>query len=122
MEVESALRSQTGLHRLYHYHRTDAKYLSSTLTAQAEMLEEGAKMDPSQQICSFLYHVYEGEGATTIQSAQGETKVVMWKCKDTFAVPAWAKVAHTNLDNKAAFLFAITDRPLVENLGLHKRQ
>ena len=76
----------------------------------------------SQETCSFIYHCYEGEGQTIVMIPTGQQTKIDWVAKDTFAVPAWSTVQHINKSSKAAFLFAINDRPLVESLGLERRK
>ena len=49
-----------------------------------------------------------------------ETKID-WVAKDTFTVPAWSEVQHSNKSSTAAYLFAINDRPLIESLGLRRK-
>jgi gentisate 1,2-dioxygenase len=67
-----------------------------------------------------MYHVYEGIGQTIITTSCGKTEVIDWEVNDTFAVPAWSKVSHVNKSSSAlAYLFAVNDRPLMDNLGLY---
>ena len=119
-EVATALQALTGPHRIHHYIR-DGKPLSTTLGGQAEMIEAGRQTDESQEIYSFIYHCYEGIGETKITAPNGVETVVQWERSDTFAVPAWSKISHLNKNDEVpAYLFAINDRPLLENLHFLK--
>ncbi|KAH7014173.1 RmlC-like cupin domain-containing protein [Microdochium trichocladiopsis] len=124
-EVETALNATAGTknHAVHHYvsSRT-GKPLSATLGAQAERIAAGSSSEASQSQCSFMYHVYEGKGRSTITTpATGETVEYSWQARDTFVVPAWAKVQHFNdSEEEPAYLVAVHDRPMLENLGLIK--
>jgi gentisate 1,2-dioxygenase len=115
------LEAQSGPHRIHHYRTKSGKHLSSTLSAQAEMIAAGHTTS-SQETCSFIYHCYEGEGHTIVTTPSGLQTSIDWVAKDTFAIPAWSMVQHINKSSRASFLFAINDRPLIENLGLERRR
>lgn len=105
-------------HAVVHYHRQDAEHLSSTISAQAEKIAAGFTTQPSKEVVSFVYHVYRGEGHTTIKSPlSGEVEKVKWKARDTFAVPAWSEITHTCASGEdCAYLFAVNDRPMIAAL------
>lgn len=119
--VEEALQAMGGEYGRYDYKHANGSHLSLTLSVQAERLASGASSPQSQETTSFMYHVVEGQGYSTIQtSGDGKVHKIEWTTKDTFVVPAWSKVTHTNTsrDGKEAFLVAVNDRPMVESLGL----
>lgn len=113
------MRSQSGHHRTHHY-KSNGKHLSSTISAQAEMIEAGHTTAVHQETCSFIYHCFEGQGQTIIKAPCGKKSKIDWVAKDTFAVPAWSEVQHINKSSNVSHLFAINDRPLAENLGLFR--
>jgi gentisate 1,2-dioxygenase len=116
--VAEALDAAGGAHAVHHYHRPGSKHLSKTISAQAERVSAGSSSPCSRETCSFVYHVYEGSGHTTMELADGSVKTVEWTTSDTFAVPSWTKVSHTCTDSSgSAYLFAINDRPIMESLG-----
>jgi len=84
------------------------------------MIEAGHATTVAQETCSFIYHVYEGEGQTVVRTSGTET-AIDWVAKDTFTVPAWSEIQHINKGSAAAYLFAINDRPLIESLGLVRK-
>ncbi|KAF9894105.1 hypothetical protein FE257_009078 [Aspergillus nanangensis] len=102
---------------------SDGAHLSRTISAQAERITAGTASETSQETCSFVYHAYEGEGYSTVIAPGGEEEqVIKWKARDTFSVPAWSSISHTcTLQSGQAYLFAINDRPMVESLGLMRR-
>ena len=85
------------------------------------MIETGHTTGVTQETCSFIYHIYEGEGQTIVKTPRGTETKIDWVAKDTFTVPAWSEIQHINKSPTPTYLFAINDRPLVESLGLGRR-
>lgn len=114
------------VHARYDYNLgADGKHLSKTVSAQAERIAPGAMTKPLRETVSLIYHVYEGEGYTTLitTGSDGKEQRVQWKARDTFAVPAWSIVAHTcTSQDSHAYLFAINDRPMIEGLGMYRKE
>jgi gentisate 1,2-dioxygenase len=107
---------------LYQYEFGDGLPLSRTISAQAERVAAGTTSPKSQETCSFVYHVSEGEGYSVVTAPGGKEEKVVWKQKDTFSVPAWSVISHTCTAKRGqAYLFAIHDRPIVEALGLLRK-
>jgi len=122
--VQSELDGQEGDFAVFHYKHADGSHLSKTLSAQAERVKAGTTSPQRRETTSFVYHVYEGEGYTTISLPDGKTeKVVNWKSNDTFSVPAWSGISHRSTQPEGqAYLFAVNDRPMVESLALDRAQ
>jgi len=119
--VAASLASKIGPHRVHHY-TSEGQPLSKSLGAQAEMIAAGHTTAVQQETCSFAYHCFEGRGQTHITTSDGKQTTFKWASKDTFAVPAWSKVVHVNEEeSETAYLFAINDRPFLENLGLYRK-
>ena len=118
--VEEVLRNAGGSYARFLYKNKHGSHLSPTLSAQAERISVGSSSPETQETVSFMYHVVEGEGYSTILSpGRKAADIIAWSPKDTFAVPAWSKVSHTCIStNTEAFLVAFNDRPMVETLGL----
>jgi len=107
----------------YEYRLDNGAFLSKTIGAQAERVAAGTTTKSLRETVSFVYHIFEGEGYSTIITPDGMEEQVEWKAKDTFSVPAWSAVSHTcTLKDGNAYLFAINDRPMIEALGLQKRE
>lgn len=120
--VAKKLNGTQGLYGIHHYHVPGGKHLSKTISAQAERVGAGADSPRSQETCSFVYHVYEGTGYTTLRLADGSVNRIDWTTSDTFSVPAWSVIVHTcTKDTGSAYLFAINDRPMVESLGTARK-
>ncbi|KAL4880383.1 RmlC-like cupin domain-containing protein [Aspergillus karnatakaensis] len=113
----------TSNYAKYEYRFDNGAHLSRTISAQAERVARGSTTLASRETCSFVYHVYKGSGYSDIMSPEGKEERVEWKEKDTFSVPAWSKISHTcDMSDGQAYLFAINDKPIVEALGLWKKE
>jgi len=113
----------TASHSTYHYRFENGSHLSKTISGQAERVAAGSTSPTSQETCSFVYHIYGGKGYSTIKVPNGKEQTVQWQERDTFSVPAWSVITHTcTLQDGNAYLFAINDRPMIESLGLSKKQ
>ncbi|KAK5659817.1 hypothetical protein OQA88_1029 [Cercophora sp. LCS_1] len=107
----------------FDYRLGSGEHLSKTVSAQAERVRAGTTTKKLRETVSFVYHVYEGEGYSLITAPGGEEKKVEWEEKDTFSVPAWSVVSHTcALESGDAYLFAVNDRPMIESLGLYRKE
>jgi len=119
--VEKNLKDTEGPYAVYHYVSEDGNPLSPTLGGQAERIAAGTTSPDVQETGSFVYHVIEGDGYTTIL-APGEQnpRKITWTGKDTFAIPAWSRISHTATSSSDVYLFAINDRPMITSLGLRR--
>ncbi len=95
--------------------RTNGAEISATSGASALRLDAGASTAPLRETASAIMHVYEGSGHSRV----GDT-VLTWKHGDTFAVPAWQTVTHTNDTAQRAYLFRFDDRPLMKALAAYR--
>ncbi|KAK4447160.1 RmlC-like cupin domain-containing protein, partial [Podospora aff. communis PSN243] len=108
------------------YRNAEGGHLSRTISAQAERVRVGTTSKGVREMVSFVYHVYEGRGSTRIVTPDGKEETVSWEARDTFSIPAWSLVRHTAIagegDRGDAYLFAVNDRPMIEALGLYRRE
>lgn len=104
---------------LEHYLNADGSYLSTALGAHAEKVAAGTSSPPRKDACSYVYHAHVGSGKSTITTPDGKTEVVVWQKNDTFAVPAWSRIIHEADASADAYLFALSDKPLLEELKLY---
>ncbi|KAK4207427.1 RmlC-like cupin domain-protein [Rhypophila decipiens] len=100
----------------------EKQHLSKTISAQAERIQVGKTSPRVRETVSFVYHVYEGEGYSTVVTPDGKEDRIEWKSSDTFSVPAWSTISHTATGGPggSAYLFAVNDRPMIESLGLYR--
>lgn len=119
-EVQQDLDAQSGSHAVYYYRSPSGDPLSRTMGGQAERVDAGTKSPAIRESCSFVYHCYEGSGRSELKLANGETKTVEWSKGDTFAVPAWTERVHVAFE--LSYLFAVNDSPLLNNLGMYRKE
>ncbi|KAK5425332.1 hypothetical protein LTR34_011239 [Exophiala xenobiotica] len=103
------------------YHNAGEEYISATLGAHAERVKAGTHSPRRRDTCAYIYHVQSGAGKSVITKANGEAKTVEWEKSDTFVVPAWSIVAHIANDSSDAYLFVLSDRPLLESLQMYAK-
>lgn len=123
-QVQKHLDAQEKPHAVYEYEIVRGGKrapLSTTIGAQAERIEARCESPPVRETCSFVYHCFDGSGSTTLKLANGNVEVVEWSRGDTFAVPAWTERVHT-AQGATSYLFAVTDAPLIRNLGMYRRE
>jgi gentisate 1,2-dioxygenase len=88
-----------------------------TMGAEARWLRPGERTSRTRRTAGAVFHVIEGRGETVI----GDTRL-LWERGDTFVAPPWHWTAHVNDASEPAYLFAFTDEPAVEALGLYAEE
>lgn len=86
-----------------------------TLGPAVQRLPEGFTGMPHRRSASAVHFVIEGRGRTEVDG-----KALEWGARDCFVVPAWARYVHANTGDGDALLFTVSDRPLLEALGLYR--
>lgn len=89
-------------------------------TCYIQMLRPGEITKPHRHTGMWIYHVYAGSGATVIGPNQDVE--LSWQNKDVFVVPSWAWHCHENRSDQPAYLFSVSDRPIVEAAGLYREE
>lgn len=118
-DMKKRLDDNAGDWSMETYHSPDSKYISQTLGAHAERIKAGAQSQPRRDTCAYIYHVQSGSGKSEITKPNGETKTVEWEKSDTFAVPAWSRIVHFANQTSDAYLFVLSDRPLLDILQMY---
>jgi gentisate 1,2-dioxygenase len=86
-----------------------------TMSAQMQLLQPSVQTREHRHTGMALYHVVQGQGATTIDGSSFE-----WRERDCFFVPPLQWHSHRNgSKNERAILFTVSDRPALEKLGLY---
>jgi 1-hydroxy-2-naphthoate dioxygenase len=86
-----------------------------TIACYIQSLPVGFAGKPHRQSSSTLYYVVEGSGTTVVDGVE-----LNWSERDNFVVPNWAQHQHANTGAKPAVLFASSDRPVLDFLGLYR--
>jgi len=87
-----------------------------TLSCRAQLLRSQEHTQAHRATSSTVYFVIEGQGSTVIDGAH-----YRWGPGDVFVVPNWAWHEHINGEGDA-YLFSITDEPVMRTLGLYREQ
>jgi gentisate 1,2-dioxygenase len=86
-----------------------------TLRAELHRVLAGHRTRTIRAVGSAIWVVYRGSGATVIDGRR-----FRWTAGDMFVTPSWAAVDHEAADD--ADLFLLSDRPVLEALGLARTQ
>lgn len=92
-------------------------YTYPTMSCEIQRFGPGEKFKSHRHTSTVLYHVFRGQGRTSIGECYLE-----WKQGDSFVIPLWQWHAHENIAADDAILFSINDRPVMEALGLYREQ
>jgi gentisate 1,2-dioxygenase/1-hydroxy-2-naphthoate dioxygenase len=94
-----------------------------TIGCWVQWVPPGAATKPHRHTSSTIYHVVEGEGVTTVGDKKNGGTELAWGSRDCFFVPPW-KWHHlkNNSRREPALLFSVTDRPVLESLGLFREE
>ncbi|KAH8807952.1 RmlC-like cupin domain-containing protein [Xylogone sp. PMI_703] len=120
MKMKAQLDSQDEEYVFETYRKPDGAHISNTLGAHALRLKAGKTSTTIHTTCSFVFHTQAGSGNTVVEAANGEIKTLFWTTQDTFAIPAWSKIIHTAGQTTDAYLFSLSDMPLLENLDMYQ--
>lgn len=104
---------------LMHYtNPVDGKHVMATIGASMQCLRPGFHGKAHRHTGSFLYHAAKGEGCTIVNGMRLD-----WRERDIFCVPSWAWHEHVNgSETDDAYLFAFSDLPVIEKLGLYREE
>ena len=119
MEALHALREREGSPTegvaLEYTHALTGGPVMPTIGCRVQMIRKGEKLKAHRVAASSVFCVRQGKG----RSAVGE-QTFEWEQGDIVASPAWARQAHESTGTEDAILFSITDRPVLEALGLYR--
>jgi gentisate 1,2-dioxygenase len=86
-----------------------------TLGCEMHRLVAGWRTPATRRTGSSVFVVFSGSGSSVIAGERFD-----WERGDAFVVPSWAPVEHAA--EEPADLFAVTDRPVLEALNLHREE
>ncbi len=94
-----------------------------TIGCWIQWLPPGKATRPHRHTSNTIYHVVQGEGVTTVSEKKGVGDDLTWGPKDCLFVPSWKWHQHRNTSKKEpAIIFSVTDRPVLESLGLYREE
>lgn len=89
----------------------------ATMSCEMQLLKPGQTTQSHRHTSTALYHVFRGQGQTFIGEGCLE-----WKKGDSFVIPLWLWHRHENKTEEEAVLFSITDRPVMDGMGLYREE
>ena len=94
---------------------TSGRPVLPTIGCEMHRIAPGGRSKPVRKVGNSVFVVYRGHGASVINGQRFD-----WGPGDSFVTPSWAVVDHEA--KTAADVFAITDRPVLEALGLYREE
>lgn len=91
-------------------------------TCCIQLLRPGERTRPRRSTGAIIYHVFQGTGSTETGPGGATQTVMTWRDKDVFVVPSWEWRQHENTSSSPAYLFSVSDRPIVEAAGLWREE
>lgn len=86
------------------------------MSCRAQLLKAGTSTKAHRSTSSTVYFVIRGDGSSVINGRE-----YRWGRGDVFVVPTWAWHEH-RCAGKDAFLFSITDQPVLKILGMFREE
>ncbi|HEY7065442.1 MAG TPA: cupin domain-containing protein [Chloroflexota bacterium] len=102
---------------LYYTNPSTGGPVMPTIDASIHLLPAGHRTRAHRHTTNTIYHVAEGSGYSVIGGVRFD-----WKRSDTFCVPNWAWHEHAAGPEGDAALFAASDLPILEALGVYREQ
>ena len=94
-----------------------------TIGCWVQMIPPGESTKAHRHTSSTIYHVVQGGGVTTVGRQKGGGEQLPWGAHDCFFVPSWNWHSFENKSTKEpAIIFSVTDRPVLESLGLFREE
>jgi gentisate 1,2-dioxygenase len=94
-----------------------------TIACRAQWLGPGEATRAHRHTSSTIYHVIEGDGTTVVGAEATGGEAYDWGTRDCFFVPSLGWHRHVNRSKTApALLFSVSDRPVLESLGLYREE
>lgn len=94
-----------------------------TIGCWVQMIPPGESTKPHRHTSSTIYHVVQGEGAVSVGKSKTAPARLEWIAHDCFFVPSWNWHQFENKSKQEpAIIFSVTDRPVLESLGLFREE
>jgi gentisate 1,2-dioxygenase len=86
-----------------------------TIGCRMQMLRPNVHTQAHRHAYASVYHMFRGSGATIVDGAR-----IDWKSGDFLTVPPFAWHEHHNETNAPAYLFSVTDEPIIDALNFSR--
>jgi gentisate 1,2-dioxygenase len=120
-EALHALREREGSPHegisLEYTHALTGGPVMPTIGCRVQLIRKGEKLKPFRVAASSVFCVRQGRGRSVIGG-----KAFEWEKGDIVAVPSWSQQEHAATGAEDAIVFSISDRPVLEALGLYREE
>jgi 1-hydroxy-2-naphthoate dioxygenase len=104
-------------HQLEYINPTNGGPCLPTMKCQIQVLPPGFTGRLQRSTASQIAFVIQGEGRTMFDG-----KDVDWSAHDVVAIPNWTWHRHVNPGRQPAYLFTMTDSPILTTLGFYRAE
>jgi gentisate 1,2-dioxygenase len=102
---------------VYEYRHADGRPTLPTMLCGMQLLRPGEATRPVRRTSVGIYSVVVGAGTTVVGD-----RTFNWDHGDALVVPNWTWHHHENHSSEDAMLFFMSDRPLLEGIGLYREE
>lgn len=122
-ETEARLRQMARSARsdeevIFEYRHADGRPTLSSMLCGMQLLRPGEVTPPQRRTSVGIYYVVGGGNGVTVVDEQS----FAWDRGDAIVVPNWTWHQHANHSSEEALLFSMSDRPLLEPIGLYREE
>jgi len=122
LETEQRLRQMAQFARsdeevVFEYRHADGRPTLSSMLCGMQLLRPGEVTQPTRRTSVGIYFVVGGSGVTVVGESTFD-----WDRGDSMVVPNWAWYHHENRSSEAATLFFLSDRPVLDSVGLYREE
>ncbi len=96
---------------------TNGRPVMPNMSFRVQMLRPGEETALRRRLSTAVYFCLEGEGLVEVDGEQIE-----WGRNDVFAMPSWRWSKFKNTGSENAFLYSVTDEPVVRATGLYREE
>jgi gentisate 1,2-dioxygenase len=105
---------------IFEYRHADGRPTLPTMLCGMQLLRAGEVTRPTRRTSVGIYYVVSGGDGLTAVDADART--FGWDRGDAMVVPNWTWHHHENRSSEDALLFFLSDRPLLEPIGLYREE
>jgi len=102
---------------VYEYRHADGRPTLPTMLCGMQLLRPGEVTVPTRRTSVGIYSMVGGNGTTVVADTS-----FTWDRGDALVVPNWTWHHHENHSSEDAMLFFMSDRPLLEGIGLYREE
>jgi gentisate 1,2-dioxygenase len=121
-ETEERLRQMAQAARsneevVFEYRHADGRPTLASMLCGLQLLRPGEITPPARRTSVGIYYAVRGSGVTVVDEA-----TFRWDRGDAMVVPNWTWHHHENHSPDEALLFFLSDRPLLDSVGLYREE